>query len=89
VHWYRGAVGAGEGNRLDLLHELTAVPAFARLWADEQVAFRRERKHMQLRDPRTGAPYSVFTELYRTMPDSPDELYVYLGVRLPYNGPPL
>lgn len=88
VGWFRGLMGK-YGNpawALDLLNELSSHPKFAEMWRRQIVSYGRHQPLMHLRELDTGRPYSVNVQIFR-LPDRPDPVQFYIGIRLPYAGP--
>lgn len=88
VGWFRGLMGK-YGNpawALDLLNELSGQEKFAQMWRQQIVSYGRHQPLMHLRELGTRRPYSISIQIFR-LPDRPDPVQFYIGIRQPFTGP--
>jgi transcriptional regulator with XRE-family HTH domain len=90
VKWLRGYLGlhADDTWASALLEEMSQYPEFVDMWLAGGVAFDRATPRINLRDPDSGAPYSMIIQIHQVTADDPNpHIGMFLGTRIPYVPP--
>ncbi|MET7769669.1 helix-turn-helix transcriptional regulator [Nocardia sp. NPDC005366] len=86
VDWLRGLIGQSGDTEWagELLAELGAYPEFRRMWATGGTTYGRDSPHMRLRDPDSGACFSLDVQMFRVdSGNHPGRIQFFLGIRTP------
>jgi transcriptional regulator with XRE-family HTH domain len=89
VKWLRGYLGRNSDDKwaAALLAELSESPDFVKMWLEGGVAFHRESPYVNLRDPDTGALYTVNMQMHEVATNNPHtHIGVLIGTRVPNQG---
>jgi transcriptional regulator with XRE-family HTH domain len=87
VKWLRGYLGRNSDDKwaTALLTQLSESPDFVKMWLEGGVLFHRDTPYVDLRDPDTGAVYTVNVQLHQVVTNNPHaHIGVCIGTRVAY-----